>query len=159
MYKRHFLTAEENSVNVKYNDSVGIYHAILREPSPVDVFHVEHCKPSNDSMESISLVDPLIMLFNQERLSNLGEMGATAFLDSLMQRESSLSELRKKVSDDDLCAMIKSRYLQTPSEVTAWCRYIQGNVDAFNREVQALVESKKQETTIESTSNVESQTS
>lgn len=146
MNKRRFITAEDNAANVNYNVSVGVRHFILREVSPVDDFYQEVCKPCDDSMESISFVDPIVILFNQERLDNLGTMGVKAFLDSLQQRESSLSDLRSKVSDDDLLSMIKSRHLQSPSEITAWCRYIENNVEAFNKEVQELVKQQQQQT-------------
>ena len=159
MFKRRNLTPEENANSVVYNTHVGIFHAILREPSPCDEFYIETCKPSCDCMESVSFQDPIIMLFNQQRLENLGEMGATAFLDSLIQKESFLSEIRKNVSDEDLCAMMKSRYLQTPSEITAWCRYIEGNVDKFNSEVKAFLDAKQQQQLPIDQQNVEPQTS
>lgn len=143
MFIRRILTPDDNAVNVKYNIGSGISHSILRESSPVDDFYMEMTKPSDDTMESVSFVDPILMLFNQDRLANLGDMGAKAFLDSLQQRESSLAELRSKVSDEDLLAMLKSRYLQTPSEVAAWCRYIDGNITKFNQELQQLIESNK----------------
>lgn len=146
MYKRRFITVQDNMENVNYNISLGVRHFILRESSPVDEFYQEVCKSSDDKLESISFVDPIIILFNQERLDNLGTMGITAFLDSLQQRESFLSDLRSKVSDDDLLTMIKSRHLQSPSEITVWCRYIENNVEAFNKEVQELVKQQQQQT-------------
>lgn len=149
LYKRNFITAEQNAEQIQFNHEYGLYHSILRESSPVDEFYREPTKSAHDDIESVSYVDPIIILFNQDRLQSLGDMGVKAFLDSLQQRESSLAELRKKVSDDDLCAMMKSRYLQTPSEVTSWCRYIEGNVDAFNKEVQALLDAQKQQQTTE----------
>lgn len=158
MYKRRFITAEENAAHVNYNISVGVRHIVLREKSIVDEFYQEVCKPYDDNLESISFVDPIVVLYNQERLDNLGTMGVKAFLDSLQQRESSLSDLRSKVSDDDLLSMIKSRHLQSPSEITAWCRYIENNIEAFHKEVQEFVKQQQQQTVEPSESSQESQT-
>lgn len=141
MYKRIILTADDNAANVQYNQSAVLMHSELYQPSPVDEFYTESVIPV-DGSECVFHVDPLIMLFNQQRIDNLGSLTAKQFLDSLQQKESSLSELRKKCSDEDLMAMMKSRYLQTPSEIMSYCRYIESNVDAFNSEVQKIVSEK-----------------
>lgn len=143
---------------VQYSNTFSISQVVYRDSSPVDEFYKESTKAPDDDIESYSYVDPIIMLFNQERLQSLGEMGVKAFLDSLQQSESSLSELRKKCSDEDLAKMLKSRYLQTPSEITAWCRYMDSNVDAFNQEMQQLLAEQKQSagsTDVEPTKNSE----
>ena len=144
MYKRSFISAEDNASSVRYNPEQGLFHSILRQVSVVDEFYHENHKPAYDNLESVSYVDPIIMLFNQERIDNLGSMAAKELLDSLANKSDSITELRKKCSDEDLLSMIKSRYLQTPSEIMAYCRYIEGNVDSFNAEVKALLEQQQQ---------------
>ena len=148
MYKRSFMSAEENASSVRYNPEKGLFHSILRQKSVVDEFYHENHKPAYDKLESVSYVDPIIMLFNQERIDNLGSMAAKELLDSLANKSDSIVELRKKCSDEDLLSMIKSRYLQTPSEIMAYCRFIEGNVDSFNSEVKQLLEQQKQQTQI-----------
>lgn len=142
---RLFITAKQNAVNIKYNTHYTIKHSIIREPSIVDEFYKEHAEPSDDKNPSVSMVDPLYILFNQERLDNLGQMGAKAFIDGLQKRSSSLEELRKQCSDDDLMCMIKSRHLQSPAEIVAWCRYMQSNIDTFNSEVKKIVDARTAE--------------
>ena len=159
MYKIRYITPEENAQNVKYNSDVCIKNMVLRQSSPVDEFYMEKGQPADDEMESVSFVDPIIILFNQERLDSLGEMGVKKFLDSLQQKESSVEALRKQCSDDDLINMLKSRYLQTPSEIMAYCRYIEGNVEKFNEEVKVYLESQKQSAELSSNIKVEPQTS
>lgn len=118
---------------------------ILRAPSVVDEFYFEKTAPSDDTMESVSVVDPIIMLFNQERIDSMGQMAAKQFIDSLAPKSNSLDELRKQCSDEDLMQMIKSKHLQSPAEILAWCRYMNENVETFNSEVQKLVEAKQAE--------------
>lgn len=155
---RLFITAKKNSKNVQFFTKHTIKHTVLREASLVDEFYLEPCKPTHDKMESVSYIDPIYMLFNQERLNNLGPMGLQSFLESFSKKYDSMEELRKQCSDEDLATLIKSKHLQSPSEISAWCRYMQHNIDEFNSEVQKLIESKQAEEQSSGKLNVESQT-
>lgn len=148
--KRIYITPKQNAENISFNKEVGLKHCILREPSVVDEFYHETTAPSDDSKKSVSVCDPIIILFNQQRLDNMGTTAAKAFIDSLVPKSNELSELRKKCSDDDLMSMVKSRHLQSPAEILAWCRYMNDNVEIFNSEVAKLVaqqEAEKAQTT------------
>lgn len=140
---RIFITTSLNKDNIVFNESIAIKQTILREPSLTDDFYFEECDAANDRINSTSFIDPIYMLFNQQRLNNLGQLGIEKFLESFSQKEDSLRELRSKCSDEQLASMIKSKYLQSASEITAWCRYMQSHVDEFNSEVKKLMEAKK----------------
>ena len=152
--KRRLMNPNDNSLNVIFNQSCGIYHTCMYECSAVDDFYIEVVTTA-DKQDTVFHVDPLIMLFNQERLENIGSMGAKQFLDSLSQKDESFKELRSKCTDDQLMDMLKSRYLQTPSEVMAYCRYIEGNIEQFYAELNAAVERQKDTLSSSSTANVE----
>lgn len=137
--------------DVSFNSNIGIRHSILRTASVVDEFYFEECNPSDDSMKSVSVCDPIVILFNQQRLDNLGVTAAKSFLDSLAPKSNALSELRSKCSDEDLMSMVKSRHLQSPAEILSWCRYMQNNIDKFNSEVQKLVEARQAEESAKAT--------
>lgn len=154
--KRRNLTPQENAKNINIPMEFGLRHSILRQESVVDEFYFEKCKPSDDDKESVSIVDPILILFNQERLDNMGASAAKKFLDSLSPQSNDLSELRSKCSDEDLIQMVKSRHLQSPAEILHWCRYMNENVDKFNSEVarlQAEAEAAKVQENV--TTNVE----
>lgn len=154
--KRIFMTAAENATNnVHFEHTCGCEHVIQREPSVVDEFYFDKTF-NEDGTESFSVVDPIIVLFNQERLNDLGATAAKSFIDSFAKKSDALAELRKKCSDDDLMAMMKSRHLQSPSEILMWCRYMQQNLDTFNSEVQKIVEAQNMEA--QKQTNVESKT-
>ena len=139
MYTRRFITIEENvTKNIKFDSTCDLRHTVLREASVVDEFYKESITNA-DGSKSVSFLDPIYILFNQQRLNSLGTTAAQSFLDSLQPQSDSLAELRKKCSDDDLMKMVKSRHLQSPSEILAWCRYMESNVDKFNVELQELV--------------------
>lgn len=145
LFKRQFKRIGECMSNMCVNTELGLLHSVVREPSIVDEFYFEKHKPSDDCMESYSVVDPIIMLFNQKRIENMGVTAAKQFLDSLQPKSDSLAELRKNCSDEDLVTMIKSKYLQSPAEVLAWCRFMKSNIDTFNSEVQKLLAAKQVE--------------
>lgn len=156
MYKRHFLTPDENvEKNVHFDATCDLRHTVLRDASVVDEFYKESII-NTDGSESVSFMDPIYILFNQQRLNSLGTTAAQSFLDSLQPQSDSLAELRKKCSDDDLMKMVKSRHLQSPSEILAWCRYMESNIDAFNEEVQSLIQAQTEEASKEK--NVEQKT-
>lgn len=144
MYKRRFLDPEKNGSELKFNPTCDLRNVVLRDSSVIDEFYTN--KTTNpDGSESIQHVDPIYVLFNQHRLESIGTSAVQHFLDSLQSSNDSLAELRKKCSDDDLMKMIKSKYLQSPAEILAWCRYMDANVEEFNKEVQTLIEAQKQE--------------
>lgn len=155
MRKRNFATRSERMKDISFNSNTGIRHSILRTASVVDEFYFEECTPSDDSMNSVSVCDPIVILFNQQRLDNLGVTAAKSFLDSLAPKSNSLSELRSKCSDEDLMSMVKSRHLQSPAEILSWCRYMQNNIDKFNSEVQKLVEARQAEESAKATQPTE----
>lgn len=154
---RRFITTNENSEHVNYNIEISKRNTALREKSVVDDFYFTPCA-NEDDVDSVALVDPIIILFNQQRLDDMGATAAKAFIDSLNKYSSNdLDVLRQKCSDEDLHALIKSRHLQSPAEILSWCRYMNSNMDKFNAELQTLVaaQTKEQQVTKEVTKEVE----
>lgn len=143
MKKRHFINRSKLSDQMSFNPNVGLKHALLREESLVDEFYLEECASSDDKKPSFSVVDPLYTLFNQQRLDNLGAAAVKNYLDSLVPKSNELAELRQKCSDEDLMKMVKSRHLQAPCEILAWCRYMQQNISEFESEVAKLMAEKE----------------
>lgn len=148
---RRFINPDDNTAVLI---PVDLKCTELRESSVVDEFHRDPVCNENGE-ESVSFSDPIYILFNQQRLNRLGSSAAQSFFDSLQSKSDDLAELRKKCSDDDLMQMVKSRHLQSPAEILAWCRYMEQNVDEFNKEVKALVEAQSLEVKNKASSNVE----
>lgn len=86
----------------------------------------------------ITMVTDQFLLLNAERLRNvLGEDTYRAYISSLSGSvSSSLSQLREKMSDDDLLDSVKDRYIQHPSELRS---YIDG-LDARLQELKGSIE-------------------
>lgn len=136
----------------KYSTKNSLATSIVRTPSMVDEFYIETIGTNDDKKPIVRFVDPIYMLFNQERLSHMGAENVQRWLDSLNSAGNrEIDELKSKCSDEQLTQMIKSRHLQSPSEILAWCRYMNDNIEEFNAEVQRIAQQQvTEQTSVES---------
>lgn len=105
-------------------------------PSPVDDFmHSKH-KPAHDSKESIRLTSDIYMLFNQQRLDKMTLQQLAVHFNSMVTKEPAFASLKSKLTDAQLASIVKSRYIQTPSELLAYSRYLNSLAD---EQIQAVV--------------------
>ena len=131
-------------------------NVVLRQKEIVDNFsRVISTSPSGQKI--VSIVDPVQVLLNQDRLNEvLGNTASKHFIDSFRnQKVDPFAELKKQCSDDDLKAMIKSRHLQAPAEILSWAKYMQDNVELFTSEVQKLLASKQVEKEVKQTDKID----
>lgn len=107
-------------------------------PNVVDALCVDTITDSNGNVCAVSLQSDISLLFNQKRLEDtLGRDGMKKFFDDMAARSTPLSELRSKISDDDLASLCKSRYLQTPSEILSWSKYLNDNYQSLMESVKS----------------------
>lgn len=97
------------------------------EQSPVNDFifqerEVNGCKTVRCSSD-------IFMLFNQQRLDRMSKKRLVAYFENLSVREPKMKELRSKLTDEQLCNFVKSRFIQSPSELMAWSQYLMGSQD------------------------------
>lgn len=120
------IVVQQKNTSLVYNDFDSThYHKIT--PNVVDNLCVNIQKLA-DGSDVVFLDSDVSLLFNQERLNEtLGRDGIKHFFDSLSSRSVPLTELRSKISDEDLASICKSRYLQHPSEILAWSEYLNNN--------------------------------
>ncbi|QRV61874.1 internal scaffolding protein [Microvirus sp.] len=102
--------------------------------TPVDEFTYEKvCVPGSD--DSITLTSDISMLFNQQRLDRCSRDALIQYFDGLARTSSDFSALRSKLTDDQLMSIVKSRFLQSPSELLA---YSQSLVREYGAELASL---------------------
>lgn len=105
-----------------------ISNAIFREKAIYEDLITSDVKQSDGS--TIHYIDSdLILLFNQERLQSLGQTAMIDYLNSISPQSDSLAELRKNCTDDELLSMIKSRHIQSRSDLLAWSKYLDNELD------------------------------
>lgn len=96
---------------------------VLPEPSFMrDMFTVEENDPLDVSKTVVFHQDDVSLLFNQRRLSQLSQIT----VDELKSRFDNVgrSDLLKGFSDEEIASVVKSRYIQAPSEVQSWLTYL-----------------------------------
>lgn len=115
-----------------------IINSVPLSPSIIDPLCVDVIRDSDGKIQSMAFTSDIGLLFNQKRLEDtLGRDGMKKFFDDMAARSSALSELRSKISDDDLAALCKSRYLQSASEILAWSNYLNENYQALMSSVKS----------------------
>lgn len=120
------IIVQQKQTSLVYNDFDSTHYQKIT-PNVVDNLCVNH-QTLSDGSDVVFLDSDVSLLFNQERLNEtLGRDGIKHFFDSLSSRSVPLSELRSKISDEDLASLCKSRYLQQPSEILAWSEYLNNN--------------------------------
>ena len=81
-----------------------------------------------------------LLLFNEDRLLNdLGEANLRKLVRS-MQTNPSSPYVDLGLSDEQLMETVKSRYLQSPSEVRAWLEQLVDKAEIVRSDYETLVE-------------------
>lgn len=99
------------------------------EPSPLHDFMFQEIEC--DGKKSIRVTSDIYMLFNQQRLDKLTRAQLVEYFNDLSVSEPKMADLRKKMTDDQLCSFVKSRFIQTPSELMAWSQYLMSSQDSI----------------------------
>lgn len=97
------------------------------ENSPVNEFCFERLETNGE--EVVTLTSDIYMLFNQQRLDKMTKDRLLAYFENLSVNEPKMRELRSKLSDEQLCSFVKSRFIQSPSELMAWSQYLMSSQD------------------------------
>ena len=116
------LTALKRTSNGANITSAVLLTSNYYQPSLIDNFLVQEV--SDGENKSYTLTSDIYMLFNQRRLDKLTSQALIHHFESMSQRDSSLASLRSKMTDDQLVQFVKSRYIQSPSELLAWSNYL-----------------------------------
>lgn len=105
------------------------------QPSMIDDFLFVKDNPPYSDGESITITSDITMLFNQERLDRMTNEALIQHFDSMSVRSPKFADIRSKISDDQLCSIVKSRYIQSPSELMAYSAYL---VNAVGEELASM---------------------
>ena len=115
----------------------------FREESPVDQFMFQYMEV--DGMQSKRITSDIYMLFNQERLDRMSRANLVSYFEGLSVSEPKFAELRSKLSDEQLCSFVKSRFIQSPSELMSWSQYLMNSSD---EQIAALATAQSGQTDI-----------
>ena len=87
-----------------------------------------------------------MILHTKDLASRAGLAVASKFGQS-KQSASQIQQIMDRMSDDDLLSTVRSRYVQSPSEIIAWSKELSAYADNLESQAQELidVENAKQE--------------
>lgn len=90
--------------------------------------------------------DVRLLLHTKDLASRAGLAVASKFGQS-RQSASQIQQIMDKMSDDDLLATVRSRYVQSPSEIIAWSKELSAYAENLESQAQELIdaENAKQE--------------
>lgn len=99
--------------------------SVFREKNPVENFYIQTHKSRFGSHDSVSIVDDVYMLFNQQRLDRMTNAALSTWLQNTSRTDSQLANLTSRMTTEQLGSFIKSRYIQSRSELLAWSSYLE----------------------------------
>ena len=125
-----------------------LYHRVsrtsnLRVPSVVEDFNVTYSSPIHGSSPVMKVQTDVYMLFNQERLDKMTSEALVNYLSNYTGKDDGLSYIRSKLNDEQLSQFVKSRYIQSPSELKSWSTYLMANYDSLLSEINSQIAARK----------------
>ena len=128
---------------------------VYLEGSPLDSFIREEVASSD--VPSVTLTSDITMLFNQQRLDKLSQIALVQKFDAMSKATDALNQVRTKMTDEQLVQFVKSRYIQSPSELLSWTNYLAANYESVSAEMQALIDSQKTQSSVSSDDTTQSE--
>lgn len=120
---------------IKFNSTSCIKNTVVPTIRPID-----NLIRRENSDGSYRIVSDVTLLFNEDRLLNdLGEDNLRNLVRS-MQTNPSSPYVDLGLSDEQLMETVKSRYLQSPSEVRGWLEQLVDKAEIVRSDYETLVE-------------------
>lgn len=96
---------------------------------------------TNESRPVRYTSDVRLILHNKDLASRAGISVASKFGQS-KQSSSQIQQIMDKMSDDDLLATVRSRHIQSPSEIIAWSKELSAYAEHLESQAQELIEAE-----------------
>lgn len=122
---------------------------VLKSAIYCQVGPVERLRYIKDDDGVVHYVSDVNLLMNAERLRN--QIGEESYLNLIRGIQPKKSPYDDKYTDEQLFTAIKSRFIQTPSEVLAWVESLGSAGDSIRAELDALAKSVQSDQQSEAT--------
>lgn len=128
---------------LKPDMSAGLQVSNVREVTPMDSLLVSSCTTPHGKDKSVKYVNDVYLLLNQKRLDKMSLDVFSAYLDSIQDISlgDGLSSIRSNLSDADLLKFVKSRYIQSRSELLAWSQYLTSQAAQLGQDIKEYIDS------------------
>lgn len=98
-------------------------YSIQKKCTSSPIHNLQYVELPTEFGFAVRIVSDVSLLFNQKRLANtIGVDEAKAWLTSLNNEFS--ENLGAKFSDDQLISLVKSRHVQSPSDLRSWSNFL-----------------------------------
>lgn len=114
----------------------------FRQTTPVDEFYRQKVVTSSGD-DAVRVTSDIYMLLNQDRLDRMTAENFQRYIEKASSHDSSLASLRSKLSDNDLFKFVKSRFIQSRSELLAWSHYLDYQQQKATDDVKAAIDDAK----------------
>lgn len=129
---------------------------------PTEPFRFEKVGIEDDENETVRIRSDVSMLLHAADMAKkYGSGFVQSMVDMRRPKPSPLQSQMDQMSDSQILDTIKSRHLQSPSELIAWSEYLIDQAKSIEDEVERLSlekESSDEEASLESQSQTQSQT-
>lgn len=122
----------------------------MRQVSPLDDLYIERV-PSliKGHEDAVKFTSDIHLLCNQKRLDKMSEKALVDYLNSYTQYNDQLRDMKARLTDKQLAQFVKSRYIQSISELTSWSDYICSTYEKGSAELQNTVAQIKEFTQLQ----------
>lgn len=107
----------------------------FRQPSPIEDMNFVELPCVHSSCPAVHYRNDVYALFHLQDLTRMELSRLSQFLQDAGKSASSLRSVREKMSDAQLRQFIKSRYIQSPSELLRWSAWLDDN---YKMEVERI---------------------
>lgn len=99
----------------------------FRVPSPIEDMNFVELPCVHSTCPAVHYRSDVYALFHMQDLTRTELSRLSQFLEDVGKSSSSLRSVREKMSDAQLRQFIKSRYIQSPSELLRWSAWLDDN--------------------------------
>lgn len=99
--------------------------------------------------------DVRLILHTKDLASRAGLAIASKFGQS-RNSASQIQQIMDTMSDDDLLATVRSRHVQSPSEIIAWSKELAARAESLEHEAQSLIEAENAKQEVETVAAADS---
>lgn len=109
-----------------FDRKAGVTVSKFFERGVLDSFRCKKVKCTQTAEPVTFIHDDVSLLLEFEKKKTLSPESLSSIVESMnvSGNSSQLDSLRSKLSDEQLVAFVKSRHIQSASEMLAWCRYL-----------------------------------
>lgn len=112
---------------------------VVVEELPTEQFRFEYCGEPDDYNCPVRIRSDVSMLLHAADMAKkYGQNFVQSMIDSKRPKSSSIQESMDEMSDDQILNTVKSRHLQSPSELIAWSEYLTEQAKSVEQEAERI---------------------